>query len=55
MPVVKTIKELYSEIRKCLFYMIPEKWDSIYLYASVIQRDNGEEQEKCFFTIFPKV
>ena len=39
----ETIKDLYSEIRKCLFYMIPEKWESIYLYASVIQRDNGEE------------
>ena len=24
----ETIKDLYSEIRKCLFYMIPEKWES---------------------------
>ena len=54
MPVVKTIKELYAEIRKCLFYMIPEKWDSIYLYASVIQRDNGEETGEMFFYYFPK-
>ena len=54
MPVGKTIKDLYSEIRKCLFYMIPEKWDSIYLYASVIQRDNGEETGEMFFYYFPK-
>ncbi len=54
MPVGKTIKDLYAEIRKCLFYMIPEKWDSIYLYASVIQRDNGEETGEMFFYYFPK-
>lgn len=50
----ETIKDLYSEIRKCLFYMIPEKWESIYLYASVIQRDNGEETGEMFFYYFPK-
>ena len=54
MPVGKTIKDLYAEIRKCLFYMIPEKWDSIYLYASVIQRDNGEETGEMFFYYFPQ-
>lgn len=50
----QTIKDLYSEIRKCLFYMIPEKWDSIYLYGTVIQRDNGEETGEMFFYYFPK-
>lgn len=54
MPAGGTIKELYAEIRKCLFYMIPEKWDSIYLYASVIQRDNGEKTGEMFFYYFPK-
>lgn len=54
MPAGGTIKELYAEIRKCLFYMIPEKWDSIYLYASVVQRDNGEETGEMFFYYFPK-
>lgn len=49
-----TIKELYSKIRQCLFYMIPESWESIYLYASVIQRDNGEETGEMFFYYFPK-
>lgn len=54
MPTKKTIKDLYSEIRKNLFFMIPENWESIYLYASVIQRDNGEETGEMFFYYFPK-
>ena len=29
-------KILYTEIQKKLFYIIPEKWESIYLYASMI-------------------
>lgn len=54
MPTKGTIKDLYSEIRKYLFYMIPEKWNSIYLYASVVERDNGEETGEMFFYYFPK-
>lgn len=54
MPKSQTIKDLYSEIRKYLFYMIPEKWESIYLYASVIQRDNDEETGEMFFYYFPQ-
>lgn len=49
-----SIKELYSEIRKMLFYMIPERWEAIYLYASVIQRDNNEEAGEMFFYYLPK-
>ena len=49
-----TIKELYSKIRQCLFYLIPEKWESVYLYASVIQRENGEETGEMFFYYFPQ-
>ena len=33
-------KKLYSEIQKKLFYIIPEKWESIYLYASIIDEPN---------------
>ena len=52
MPKGETIKDLYSEIRKCLFYMIPEKWESLYLYASVIegQKETGE----LYFYYVPK-
>ena len=49
----KKIKELYEEVRKQIFNMIPEKWESIYLYASVIQSENRENGEM-FFYYFPK-
>ncbi len=48
------IKVIYSKIQKQLFYMIPEKWDSIYLYASVIERMNYLESGELFFYYFPK-
>lgn len=48
------IKKIYNEIQKKLFYMIPEKWDSIYLYASIIQRINNLETGEMFFYYFPK-
>ena len=47
-------KELYSEIRKMIFYMIPEKWEAIYLYASIIRRQNNEETGEMFFYYLPK-
>ncbi len=31
------IKELYEDIQRKLYSLIPEKWDSLYLYASVIE------------------
>lgn len=48
------MKKIYHEIQKKLFYMIPEKWDSIYLYASIIQRMNHLETGEMFFYYFPK-
>lgn len=47
-------KMIYSKIQKQLFYMIPEKWDSIYLYASVIERVHHLETGELFFYYFPK-
>ena len=41
-----TIKELYSKIRQCLFYMIPEKWDKLYLYGSVIDVPGKVEKKR---------
>jgi hypothetical protein len=29
-------KLIYSEIQKKLFYIIPERWESIYLYTSIM-------------------
>ena len=48
------VKLLYAKIQKQLFYMIPEKWDRIYLYASFIQGMNHLETGEMFFYYFPK-
>ena len=47
-------KALYSEIQKKLFYIIPEKWDSIYLYASIIDEPNKKVSGEMYFYYFPK-
>ena len=49
-----TLKGLYSDIRELLFKMIPEKWDRIYLYASVIESNNCDETGEMFFYYYPK-
>lgn len=48
----RNIKELYEDIQRRIFKMIPEKWDSLYLYASVMegQKETGE----MFFYYIPK-
>ena len=48
------IKGVYSEVQKQLFYLIPEKWDRIYLYASVSEKMMGLETGELFFYYFPK-
>jgi len=47
-------KVLYSEIQKKLFYMIPEKWESIFLYASVIDMQNKRSVGEMYFYYLPK-
>ena len=48
------IRKVYSELQKQLFYLIPEKWDRIYLYASVEEKMIGLETGELFFYYFPK-
>lgn len=48
------MKKLYSEIQEKLSYMIPEKWDKIYLYASVTEGLNNLETGEMYFYYFPK-
>ena len=45
----KEVEKLYKEIQAAIFRLIPEKWESLYLYASVIC-GRGE----MFFYYFPK-
>ena len=51
----KKIKEIYEDIQRKLYYMIPEKWDSLYLYSSVLENSNSEGNSgELFFYYFPK-
>lgn len=45
-------KALYAQIQKKLFYIIPEKWESIYLYASVIEIPNKRTARRNVFLLF---
>ena len=47
-------KILYSERQKKLFYIIPEKWECIYLYASVIDMPNQKPVGEMYFYYLPK-
>ena len=48
------LKGIYAQIQSQLFYMIPEKWESIYLYASVIDKVGKTQTGEMFFYYFPK-
>ena len=50
----KKIKEIYEDIQRKLLYMIPEKWESLYLYSSVIENGEKEPTGELFFYYIPK-
>lgn len=50
----KKIKEMYEDIQRRIFYMIPEKWDKMYLYCQVIELENGQKTGELFFYYIPK-
>ena len=50
----KKIKEIYEDIQRKLFYMIPEKWENLYLYSSVQDEDDGKQTGELFFYYIPK-
>lgn len=54
--MIKTpeVKKIYASLQKQLFYLIPEKWDRIYLYASVIDQTLNLETGELFFYYYPK-
>lgn len=47
-------KLMYSEIQKKLFYIIPEKWEAIYLYASIIDVPKQKPIGEMYFYYLPK-
>lgn len=50
----KKIKELYEEIQKKIFYIVPGKWDELYLYASIIDRLGKVQTGEMYFYFMPK-
>ena len=50
----KNMKEKYEKIQNYLFDLIPEKWDEIYLYASIIDRQEETLTGEMFFYYIPK-
>ena len=50
----KKIKQIYEVIQKMIFYMIPEKWDKLYLYSSVIDMPEGKSTGELYFYYIPK-
>ena len=50
----KRIKELYEEIQRKIFYIVPGKWDELYLYASIIERLGKIQTGEMYFYFMPK-
>lgn len=48
------MKKLYSELQNEIFYMIPEKWEKIYLYASIMEQMNHLQTGEMYFYYYPK-
>ena len=51
----KKVREMYEDIQRRLFYMIPEKWDKLFLYSSVLDEPDKEGKTgELFFYYIPK-
>lgn len=50
----KNMRDKYEKIQTCLFDLIPEKWDEIYLYASVVDRPGDVQKGEMYFYYLPK-
>ena len=47
-------KEFYEDIQRKIYYMIPDKWEKLYLYASVIDTEKDKTKGELFFYYIPK-
>ena len=50
----KSMKEKYEKIQNYIFALIPEKWEEIYLYASVVLDGTNTGSGELFFYYLPK-
>lgn len=54
MEEVYNIKEIYTNIQNKLNNMIPENWDKLYLYNSIMENVSGMKTGEMYFYYFPK-
>lgn len=54
MKYPKEIENAYEQIQKKIFFMLPEHWEKVCLYASIIEQPNEEITGEMFFYYFPK-
>ena len=54
MVSVPNEKILFSEIQKRLMYLVPEKWESIHLYASIVDSKEKKSVGELYFYYIPK-
>lgn len=50
----KQIKEIYDAIQRKIFYVVPGKWDELYLYASIIDRLGSVQTGEMYFYFMPR-
>lgn len=50
----QSLKRAHEDIQKKIFVMLPEKWDRLYLYASIIDHFNDLQTGEMFFFYYPK-
>ncbi len=50
----KSLKEAHEKLQQKIFVMLPEKWDRLYLYASVMDHFNDLQTGEMFFFYYPK-
>lgn len=53
MVINPKIQKIFTEIQRQLFYMIPEKWSKVYLYSSILERQNNLETGELYFYYIP--
>ena len=50
----KKIKEIYENIQKKLFNIVPGKWDELHLYSSIIEKLGKIQIGEMYFYFMPK-
>lgn len=54
MSYANEIRQMHEEIEQKIFLMLPERWNKLYLYASVVDHFNKLQTGEMFFYYFPK-